>query len=324
MAVAGAGLRLLSSTSPVGAYEVLVTWPDPFEVITWAVRELGGLALAVGVISVVVFPIAVAYMLRASATQEERAVGAMSVTFASWMLVSVAVLDSSAYGLGWTHLRNLVAVIPLIVVLGVVWVRQKVPRPGRAATVGAALALAAAGAVREADLVHEGRFDAPSFLPWSTVASPALPVDRLLIVVVAVAVVVALTTRAEWALPVSVLASFLVVAPEVVPTAAVPWGVERDRSARLSTLDHAVTHRGDALVVTAGLPDERCETHPLALAALWTELLNTSAQAGSLFRGDLIESTPSLCDRTRRDAPARGGSGFGTRGCDRRPHRDRG
>ena len=233
-------------------------------------------------------------MLRASATQEERAVGAMSVTFASWMLVSVAVLDSSPYGLGWTHLRNLVAVIPLIVVLGVVWVRQGMPRPGRAATVGAALALAAAGAVREADLVHEGRFDAPSFLPWSTVASPALPVDRLLIVVVAVAVVVALTTRAEWALPVSVLAAFLVVAPEVVPTAAVPWGVERDRSARLSALDHAVTPRGDALVVTAGLPDERCETHPLALAALWTELLNTSAQAGSLFRGDLIESNPSL------------------------------
>ena len=73
-----------------------------------------------------------------------------------------------------------------------------------------------------------------------------------------------------------------------------PWGVERHRSARLAALDHEVGPRGDALVVSAGLPHERCETHPLAFAALWTEVLNTSARAGSLFRGDLIESTPSL------------------------------
>ena len=292
--LAGAGVRLLSSTSPLGAYDVLLAWPDPLELLTWAGRELCGLALAVGVVALVVFPIGIALMLRPSATREERAVAAVAATFVPWMIISVSLLDSSPYGLGWTHLRNVMTAIPLVLLVGVAWLRYGMPRPARPATVGAALAIGGALAVRAVDLVHEGRFDAPSFLPWRVLASPVFPIDRLLLVCVALAVVVALTTRAQWALPVSVVAAFLVIAPGVVPGATPPWGVERDRSARLAALDREVGPQGDALVVTAGLPDARCETHPLALAALWAEVLNTSANAGSLYRGDLIEAKPSL------------------------------
>jgi hypothetical protein len=204
------------------------------------------------------------------------------------------VLDSSPYGLGWSHLRNLVAVIPLLFLVGIAWVRQGMPRPALTATVGAALALLGALAVRTADLLHEGRFDAPSFLPWRPFASEALPLDRLLVLCVAVAVVVALTTRVEWVLPVSVLAAFVVMAPPIVPSETPPWGIERDDIAQLAVLDREVTPQGEAIVITAGFPDAQCESQPLALVALWTEVLNISAQAGSLFEGDLIESTASL------------------------------
>jgi hypothetical protein len=47
-------------------------------------------------------------------------------------------------------------------------------------------------------------------------------------------------------------------------------------------------------VITAGVPDERCEGHPLALTALWTEALNTSAGAQRLFGTDLIGPYPAL------------------------------
>ena len=294
VAVVGGVVHLLSSVSVVGAYDVLVTWPDPFELLVWAGRELGGLSLAVGVIAVVVFPIATVVMLGRAASDQERAVGAVAITFVSWMLLSVAVLDSSPYGLGWTHLRNLVAVIPLLLLVGIAWVRQGMPRRAVTATVGAALALLGALAVRTADLLHEGRFDAPSFLPWRPFASETLPLDRLLVLCVAVAVVVALTTRVEWALPLSVVAAFVVMSPAIVPSETPPWGIERDDIARLAVLDREVTPQGEAIVITAGFPDAQCDSQPLALAALWTEVLNISAQAGSLFEGDLIESTASL------------------------------
>ena len=294
LALVGGVVRLLSSASPVGAYDVLLTWPDPVELLVWTGRELGGLTLAVGVVAVVVFPIATIRMLGPAASDEERAVGAISLAFVSWMLLSVSVLDSSPYGLGWTHLRNLTAVIPLILLVGVAWVRQGMPRPALTATVGAALALLGALTVRAADLQHEGRFDAPSFLPWGPFASEVLPLDRLLVLCVAVAVVVALTTRVEWALPLSVVAAFVVMSPPIVPSETPPWGIERDDIAQLAILDREVTPHGDAIVITAGFPDAQCDSQPLALAALWTEVLNTSAQAGSLFEGDLIESTPSL------------------------------
>ena len=93
---------------------MLVTWPDPVDLVSWAGRELGGLSLAVGVVGVVVFPVTAYLMLRPPGTPGERAVAATSVSFVRWMLVSVAVLDSSPFGLGWTHLRNLVAVVALI------------------------------------------------------------------------------------------------------------------------------------------------------------------------------------------------------------------
>ena len=61
---------------------------------------------------------------------------------------------------------------------------------------------------------------------------------------------------------------------------------------RLAALDREVSPDGDTLVITSGLPDTRCETHPLALTALWTEVLNISARAGRLFDLDLIGSAP--------------------------------
>ena len=286
--VAGA-VRLLADTSPVGAYDVLVTWPDPVELATWAGRELAGLALATGLVAGVAFLLTVLLMLGRSASVPERALGATSLAFAAWMLASVAVLDASSYGLGYTHLRNLVGVIPLVVLVGIVWARRGMPRPPVPAILGAGVVLFSAFVVRSADLERFARHDAPEFLAWRPFASQALPLDRLFLLCVAVAVVVALTTRVQWALAVSVLAGFLVVMPQLAPQDP-PWGVERASMQRLAALDRAVSPRGDALVITAGLPDEGCETHPLALTALWTEVLNISAGAGRLFGDDLIGS----------------------------------
>jgi hypothetical protein len=162
-----------------------------------------------------------------------------------------------------------------------------------ASLVGVAVVLFAAFAVRAGDLVRVSRHDAPEFLPWRPFESQVLPLDRLFLLCVALAVIVALTTRAQWAVPLSVLAGFVVVAPHVVPDDP-PWGVERASMERLAALDREVSPNGDALVITAGLPDERCETHPQALTALWTEVLNISAGAARLFGDDLIGSAPRL------------------------------
>jgi hypothetical protein len=303
--LAAVAARALLDTSPVGAYDVLVTWPDPLELAVWSGRELAGLGLAVGVVALVVFPIATVRLLGASASDEERSLGATLLAFVPWLVLSVAVLDSSPYGLGWTHLRNLVAAIPLVVLAGVVWARSGMPRPARTATLGAALALLCALALRTADLEHDGRLDAPAFLPWRPFASQVLPLDRLVLLCVTLAVVVALTTRARWALVLSVGAAFLVVAPEIVPAREPPWGVERGLVERFAVLDRAVEGEERTVVIAAGLPDERCDTHPLALLAVWTEVLNASATARHLYGDDLVGPSPLLAiarDGTLLDA----------------------
>jgi hypothetical protein len=174
-----------------------------------------------------------------------------------------------------------------------VWARREMPRPPGPAVLGAALVLLGTVAVREVDLLHISRHDAPSFLAWAPFASQVLPLDRLLLICVAAAVAFSLTTRAQWAVPVTLLAAFDVVAPGVT-TREPPWGIDRDRADLLTALDREVTPDGDAVVITAGIPDERCDAHPLALTALWTEVLNVSAGAGRLFGEDLIGSAPRL------------------------------
>ncbi len=90
------------------------------------------------------------------------------------------------------------------------------------------------------------------------------------------------------------MAAFLVIAPGVVPTTTPPWGVARERTTLLAALDREVGRGGDAIVVNALVQNPRCERRLLALATLWTEVLNSSAQAGNLFGGDLIEAQSTL------------------------------
>ena len=176
VALAGAALRLLSSTSPIGAYECWLPGPTPSSSSLGRARARRAGARRRSRRRSSSSPCGSRTCCGRPRRRRSAGSARCPSRSKSWMLLSVAVLDSSPFGLGWTHLRNLVAVIPLFVVVGVVWVRQgNAASRTRRRRSGLRWPSPRAGAVREGDLVHKGRFDAPSFLPWSAVASPDAP-----------------------------------------------------------------------------------------------------------------------------------------------------
>ena len=82
----------------------------------WAVWNLVVYGLAIGVIPLVAFPLAVRRLLRRGAPEAERAVGVASVSLFAGVLLSVAVLSASPEGHGILHDRTLFYVTPLVLV----------------------------------------------------------------------------------------------------------------------------------------------------------------------------------------------------------------
>ncbi len=122
-----------------GGYSVLATSYEPLEVALWFVRSIGGLALYLAVVPMVVAPTVLtrAWVRARSGSAADGAFAALFVGLNVAALAIVAVFVTTEYGHRILHDRYLFYVVPLWLLAFVVWLHEGMPRPRRPFAVGA-------------------------------------------------------------------------------------------------------------------------------------------------------------------------------------------
>ncbi len=141
-----AAVPIVSGRAPVGlptAYSELWDDYDPVEVGKLVAYHLAGLELYLAVIPVAVSPIVLWRLLQAAraGSVESGAFASAFLSVNACLVLIAAAFASTPAGFGHLHDRYLFYVVPLWLVVLAVWLRDGLPRPVVAASLGAALAL---------------------------------------------------------------------------------------------------------------------------------------------------------------------------------------
>ena len=274
LAATAAGIAL-----PTGTYDALFgSLGRVGGMLEWGAWSVASFELALGVVAVAAFPVALRLMLRAGERAGVRSTATVALTLSLGLLASVALLSASPYGLDRLHERSLFFVTPLVLVCLAYWLSHGLERP-RWLSLGSAFAAVALAVTLPGDVVF-GSFDVD--LPSSTFfrdLDAQVPGVDFRIWATAIAAVGAGT----FLLAKRPLFPILTV---VLAFAAVTARVDyRDRlsaaqARELSWVDHSLPAGGEATLVNLGLP---YSTEPCAAAAwaeqqrlvVWTEYFNT-------------------------------------------------
>ena len=133
----------------LGNYSVLATSYDPLDVVVWFVRSLGGLALYLVVVPMIVAPtmLARAWARGRAASERDGAFVALFVGLNVTGVGLVAAFVTTDYGHRILHDRYLFYLAPLWLIVFVAWLHEGLPRPvvpfaaGVAGTMAAVLVL---------------------------------------------------------------------------------------------------------------------------------------------------------------------------------------
>jgi hypothetical protein len=141
-----AAVPLVSGSTPVGlpaAYSELWDDYDPVEVGKLVAYHLAGLEIYLAVIPFAVSPIVLWRLLGAAraGSVESGAFASAFLAINTCLVLVAAAFASTAAGFGHLHDRYLFYVVPLWLVVLAVWLRDGLPRPVLAASLGGALAL---------------------------------------------------------------------------------------------------------------------------------------------------------------------------------------
>jgi hypothetical protein len=278
VAFAWVTFALTTDLPMLGAYSVLTGAPDFDMAIVWSARSLGAVSLAVGVVAMAVFAPAVIRLLRGSA--EEASLGAIVVSMVLWIVAEVGYFSATPWGLDRVHERNLVAVVPLVVVAAMAWATSGLPRPFALTAFGAVATVACVATLRHKDFMGYADVDSLSLVPWRVLDNGHFQVERIALTAAMIGAVVGVSTRRAWVVPLTLVVAIAVAAFIPAPT------VGRENTRMLSWVDDEVGRDADVLVVTAGIPDDRCDVTALDLLATWTEFFNVSAAQAAHVFGD--------------------------------------
>ncbi len=239
-------------TVPGSAYRPLLeSGLSLWGIAKWTVWNLATYQIALGVVAFAAFPLALVRLLRRDASEPERAVGIGALALVVGILLSVALLSASTYGLGRLHERSLFYVTPLVLICFAYWLAAGLPRP-RSLAVPIAVAVVAFPATLSDELIRRtNEIDGPTaFLLWRLYTG-ATSVELH-----------------HWALILSALGAgaFLLVRRPVVALSSVVFafaamiaandfvGPLGGRTGELAFVDHALRHGGTATLVHVDLP----------------------------------------------------------------------
>ena len=261
-------------TGVLGAYDVLIEETRIIGTPIWAAKNIAAIELGVGILALALLPRALISFLGRSAGREERALGAVTLSCLVALLVSVAVLSASPYGLDRVHERNLFYIVPLLVTCVLGWAGK---RPSDTGGVGAALGGVAVVlfplALVTSDFEDASQFDAPSLERWQQLAT-WFPDPRLPFVgAAAVALAVAFRRPSRLTISVVTVVAFVTVTPSLFYDAP----ITRSDARELAWVDRAIPAGSQALLLWPEPTPTGCgTTRDIGQLALWTEFFNVS------------------------------------------------
>ncbi len=230
------GVVRIAQGNPLAGYDGLWQSYDLLEVLRWSWWALGGLALYLAFVPLVVAPAAAVVLAREGREGRSASRALLSLTLAATvvLLLVVGAFSSTTYGVGFLHDRYLFYVVPLWLIGLATWVERRVAITRLQLAVGAVLVLALTATLPTYLLQKDGGrlFDAvATALPGELaerIGRPEPPRWTVVIAGILAAVLVgALPRRKSWLLPALVGAVFLV-------NGVLAWDVRID-SARNTT-----------------------------------------------------------------------------------------
>jgi hypothetical protein len=283
LAVVGVAAKAAGVPIPAGTYGTLFDSLSRLGgILKWGAWSIASFGLALGVVALAAFPLALRGMLRGGAPPPVRSTGTVALALSLSLLASVALLSASPHGLGRLHDRSLFYAAPLLLVCLAHWLWRGLERPRRLA-LGCALAvLALAAALPEDLMLQTTSHDLPSaafFLALDTQV-PGVPFRIWALAIAAVGAGTFLFAKRPLFPVLTVVLAFVAV------TTRVDYGdtLSATQARALSWVDHALPPGVNATLVHLGIPYSiepcasaaRREQHELVI---WTEYFNTHIDA---------------------------------------------
>jgi hypothetical protein len=302
----------IGSEAPTGAYGALLDTYNPLDVVRWAARSTAGYLLEVGVVALAALPLALARLLRRDASAAERSLGATALGVSVWVLVSVAVLSASPFGLEILHQRSLFFVTPLVLVCFAYWLVNGLRRPLYPTLAIATVALGLVLLLPERLFMSSAFVDSPTNVLWVALKERITDVPVEWFVAGAAVVGTAVFLRARTAaLP---LACFVVTVLFVNANFAPRSTITRADSKALGWVDHALGNGEHATVVHVAVDSDQCPSGTDSYqgeAVTWTEFFNKSVDRVYGVLGEVKDDglvTPQLTIRPNGELTGPDGS----------------
>jgi hypothetical protein len=230
---------------------------DPVGLLTWSSWTVAVLGLALGVVALVLYPFALESLLR-SPVERDRATGVALLTSSLALLLSVAAVSASPYGLDVLHERYLFYLTPLVLVGLAYRLETGHVLSGRALWVAGLGAIAVAASLPADQVARANNVDSPT-AAWLNALHeelPDVPVRVLVVALAALGVVVLVLFRGRLAPFVAVAVAFTIAVGALDYSGALAPGTER----RLAWVDRALPGDATASLVHLGYsrPDQPC------------------------------------------------------------------
>jgi hypothetical protein len=298
LALLAGSIALIAGVSlPAGSARPLLTLAySPLGLAKWTLWNLAVYELALGVIGLAAFPLALRGLLRRSSSDRDRSLGIAALTLTTGLLLSVTALSASRFGLGILHERNLFYATPLVLVCLAHWLAHGLARPKVLAVALALGAIAVPATLPEHVVKITNNVDSPTaaWLYQLKNQVPNVPMRGWTVGIAVVgAVALLLMRRAVVPILATVLSFVALTGPLDYSGALTP---EQDSS--LAWVDRALPDGATATLIHLGLsrPDQPCTRdaeNAQRTLVVWTEFFNAKVDEVAHMSEPAPDNVPS-------------------------------
>jgi hypothetical protein len=298
LALLAGSIALVAGVSlPAGSAGPLLTAAySPVDLAKWTLWNLAVYELALGVIALAAFPLALRGLLRRSSSDRDQSLGIAALTLTAGLLLSVAALSASRFGLGILHERNLFYATPLLLVCLAHWLAHGLERPKTLVVAVALGAMVLPATLPEHVVQISNNVDSPTAAWLSELKNqvPNVPMTGWTVGIAAAGAVALLLVRRALVPILAVVLSFgALTGPLAYSGALTP---EQDRT--LAWVDRALPDGATATLVHLGLsrPDQPCSRdaeNAQKTLVVWTEFFNARIDGVAHMTEPVPDNVPS-------------------------------
>jgi hypothetical protein len=282
---------------PAGSARPLLTLAyNPVGLAKWTVWNLAVYELALGVIALAAFPLALRGLLRRSSSDRDHSLGIAALTLTAGLLLSVTALSASQFGLGILHERNLFYATPLLLVCLAHWLAHGPERPKTLAVAVALGAIALPATLPDHVVQISNNVDSPTAAWLSELKNqvPNVPMRGWTVGIAAVGAVAILLVRWPLVPILAVVFSFVALSGPLDYSGALT--PEQDRT--LAWVDRALPDGATATLIHLGLsrPDQPCSRdaeNAQRTLVVWTEFFNARVDGVTHMSEPMPDNVPS-------------------------------